>query len=334
GFLGPAMRKTLSVTDSALETSVAGVNFPTPIGLAAGFDKNGRAIRTMAGIGFGFVEIGSVSLSWSPGNSRPRLFRLPDDRSVIVAYGVPNEGAEAVSSRLSRTEFSVPVGINIVKTNGGPGSPPGSDEAIVAEYVEATRALQRHADYLMFNLSCPNTADGKDFFSDASRLDMWLSAMAAEKTVRPIFLKVSPLGGVPAVERLLASLEPYDFVDGIMFNLPIVKPEGEIVTPRAVWSDLPGAVSGPPSAAMLDSCLAACYRMMDKNRYRLFASGGVSTGANAYQKIRLGASLVSLHTALIYEGPLVVRRVTRQLSQLLARDGIAHIADVVGADNS
>jgi dihydroorotate dehydrogenase (fumarate)/dihydroorotate dehydrogenase len=148
-----------------------------------------------------------------------------------------------------------------------------------------------------------------------------------------VFLKVSPLGGVAAIEQLLAAAEPHAFIRGFMFNLPPVKPEQYLTTPREHWTKMPGAVSGPPSAPLLDTCLRECYRRMDRASYTLFASGGIATGDDAYRKIRAGASLVSMYTALIYDGPLAVRRVTRELLQLLERDGIKSVAEAVGIDN-
>jgi dihydroorotate dehydrogenase (fumarate)/dihydroorotate dehydrogenase len=333
GFAGPALRALMAVTDPRLRTRVAGLDFSTPIGLAAGFDKNGQAVSALAGLGFGFLEIGSVSASFSPGNKRPRLFRLPKDRAIAVAYGVPNDGAQAVAARVKGLRLPVPLGINIVKTNHGPGAPPESDDAIIVDYVAAARVLAPCANYLMFNLSCPNTSDGKDFFADRARLDAWLAALANERLMKPVFLKVSPLGGVAAIEQLLAAAEPHAFIRGFMFNLPPVKPEQYLTTPRAHWGTMPGAVSGPPCAPLLDTCLRECYRRMDRTRYALFASGGVATGADAYRKIRAGASLVSMYTALIYDGPLAVRRVTRELLRLLERDGIKGVADAVGIEN-
>jgi dihydroorotate dehydrogenase (fumarate)/dihydroorotate dehydrogenase len=334
GFAGGALRQLTTVDDARLATTVAGLAFPSPVGLAAGFDKNGEAVAALAGLGFGFIEIGSVSAFPSAGNPRPRLFRLPDDRAIAVAYGVPNDGADIVATRLARARLPVPLGINIVKTNFGPGAAPETDDAIIAEYMQAARALAPRADYLMFNLSCPNTQDGRDFFADRGRLGAWLAALSATPLPCPVFLKVSPLGGVAAIEQLLEAVAPHDCVRGFMFNLPSAKPESAMRTPRDIWQAMPGAVSGPPAAPLLDDCLRECYRRMDRKRYALFASGGISSGAEAYAKIRMGASLVSLYTALIYDGPLVVRRITRELAALLTRDGFRSVAEAIGADNS
>lgn len=332
GFAAAPLRALLAIDDPRLRTTVAGLDFPTPIGLSAGFDKNGQAVEALAGLGFGYIEIGSISAEPSPGNAAPRLWRLPEDRAVLVAYGVPNDGAAVVAERLAGLRLPVPLGINIVKTNKGAGAAPESDDAIIAEYARAAQMLAPRADYLMFNLSCPNTHDGRDFFADRGRLNAWLSAIAALDLKPPVFLKVSPLGGVANIEQLLEVADPHRFVRGLMFNLPLVKPEAHMKSPAALWRNRPGAVSGPPAASLLDECLRECYRRMDRSRYKLFASGGVASGVDAYAKIRMGASLVSLYTALVFEGPLLVGRITAELRDLLARDGVAHVADAVGVD--
>lgn len=331
GFAAPVLRAASRVTDPRLATTVAGMKFDTPIGLSAGLDKSGDAIVTLAGLGFGFVEIGSVSADPSSGNPRPRLFRLPQDRAIVVAYGVPNDGAQTVAARLARISLPVPLGVNIVKTNRGQDAAPESSDQIIGEYVEAARVLAPYADYLMFNLSCPNTEDGRDFFADRGHLDASLSALAEIGLTKPVFLKVSPLGGVAMIEQVLEAAAPHRFVSGFMFNLPSTKP-ASLRSPPALWQHLPGAVSGPPAAELLDSCLRETWRRIDRRRYSLIASGGVFTAEDAYAKIRRGASLVQLLTALVYEGPGVVRRITQGLARLLERDGFSNVADAVGAE--
>ena len=320
-----------STDDGRLATDVAGLHFPNPIGLAAGFDKSGSAVSTLASLGFGSVEIGSISIDPSAGNPKPRLRRLPDDEAIVVHYGLPNDGAAAISRRLAKVALPVPLGINLVVTNRGPGAAPLNADQIIGEYADVARMMAPHADYLMLNLSCPNTVDGRDFFADAGHLSACLAALGEAKLRLPVFLKVSPLGGVEAIERVLAAADGNDFVSGFMFNLPPVKPEG-MRTPEKIWRKMPGAVSGPPAAALADFCIRETYRRMDRQRHILIGAGGVSTAEDAYAKIRVGASLVQLLTALIYQGPGVVRRITLGLAQLLARDGVKHIADVVGVD--
>lgn len=327
--LAPLIQSALRVDDPRLRTNVAGLDFANPLGLAAGFDKSGSAIRTLGALGFGHAEIGSVSLDPSAGNPKPRLWRLPADEAIAVHYGLPNDGAQIVAARVAATKRLAPLGVNIVKTNRGPGAPPETREQIIAEYAEAARLLAPLADYLMLNLSCPNTEDGRDFFADEQRLRAFLQAFADLRLPRPIFLKISPLGGVAAIERVLAAAEPHDFIAGFMFNLAPVKPDG-LRTPEAVWRSLPGAISGPPSAPLATSCLAEMYRRMDRRRHALIYAGGVRSAEDAYARLKAGASLVQLYTALIYEGPGVLRRILRGLQQLMDRDGVKRIGDVVG----
>jgi dihydroorotate dehydrogenase len=327
-----AVRPLLAVSDPRLETTVAGIRFPHPVGLAAGYDKNGHSIETLAALGFGSVEIGSVTIDASDGNPKPRLWRLPEDRAVVVHYGMPNDGAAAVKTRIEGLSLPVPLGVNIAVTNRGRGAPPLTAHQIVEEYVAAARMLSPYADYLMLNMSCPNTEDGRDFFVERAHIDQCLAALGAADLRIPVFMKVSPVGGIEAVERVLAAAEPHAFVSGFMFNLSPMKPPG-LRTPEAVLRTMPGAVSGPAACSQLtDLCIAECYRRMDRRRFALVGAGGVFTAADAYAKIRNGASLVQLLTALVYEGPLLARRIARGLSRLLERDGFKSVSEAVGAD--
>lgn len=249
----------------------------------------------------------------------------------MVYYGLPNDGTEVIAKRLAATRLSVPLGINLVVTNRGAGANPLNADQIIGEYLAATKRMAPLADYLMLNLSCPNTVDGRDFFADAGHLDACLAALREAKLPRPLFLKVSPLGGIEAIERVLAAADGCDFVSGFMFNLPAVKPDG-LKTPAHIWSAMPGAVSGPPAAALADFCIRETFRRMDRKRHVLIGAGGVSSAEDAYAKIRIGASLVQLLTALVYQGPGVVRVITTGLAKLLARDGVRNVADVVGVD--
>ncbi len=217
-------------------------------------------------------------------------------------YGLPNDGTDIIARRLSKARLPVPLGVNLVVTNRGPGAPPPTADQIIGEYVAATRIMAPHADYLMLNLSCPNTVDGRDFFADSGHLNACLGALDEINPKLPVFLKVSPLGGIEAIERMLVAADSRRFVSGFMFNLPPVKPLG-MNTPETIWRALPGAVSGPPASALADVCIRETFRRMDRKRYVLIGAGGVSSAEDAYAKIRLGASLVQLLTALIYEGP-------------------------------
>jgi dihydroorotate dehydrogenase len=317
-------------SDPVLETDVAGIKFPNPVGLAAGYDKDGIGVRGLYALGFGHIEIGSVSCDFSPGNPKPRLFRLPVDRAVVVNYGLPSQGAEAVAARLAKTERVRPLGINIVKTNRGQNAPPEDAEEIIDDYTRSASILKDLGEYLCLNLSCPNTKDGGEFFGERSHVIRLLTALSGLGIRCPLFLKVSPLGGVRAIEALLEAVDGFDLVSGFIFNLSPGKP-GNLITRGYVLEAMPGAVSGKPVEAFLNNSISEMYARMDRNRYHIIGSGGVFTAEDAYRKIQLGASLVQVLTALIYEGPFAVKRINQGLCRLLERDGFKHISEAVGS---
>jgi len=326
------LRQAFTYRDPRLECTVAGMRLANPVGLAAGWDKSGVAAAGASCLGFGFHEIGSVSAELSDGNPKPRLFRLPRDRAIIVHYGLQNDGAEAVARRIGRSPIAVPVGINIVKTNRGLDAPPDTQEEVFEDYLRSTRALKEAADYLVYNLSCPNTETGRDFFREPGMIRKLLVLLEAERISRPVFLKISPLGGGEALDRMLAETAGCKVVSGFMLNLP----PGKVVplqTPEEEWSDLPGAVAGKPVEGLINEQLAELYRRIDRRRQCIVAAGGVFTAEDAYRKIRLGAAAVQLLTGMVYEGPGMVARINRGLSVLLERDGFAGIEEAVGADH-
>jgi dihydroorotate dehydrogenase (fumarate)/dihydroorotate dehydrogenase len=326
--------RTFGYEDPCLEMSVAGIRFPNPVGLAAGFDKNGRIIPFLATLGFGFIEIGSISLNPSEGNPKPRLFRLPMDEAVVVHYGLPNEGAPRIRARLRRIypKITVPLGINLVNTNRGPDRLPRSPWEIIEDYAQSTHLLKDTADYICLNLSCPNTEAGKDFFLQKDPMRDLLVAMEEIHLPCPLFLKVSPAGGIQGIEALLEAVEPSRIVSGFVFNLPRGKLKN-LKTPRSVWENLPGAVSGKPIRQVANTWIREMYRRMDRSRYVILGTGGVFSAEDAYEKIKLGASLVQILTSLPYEGPGVIKRINKGLCTLLERDGFKNISEAVGTKN-
>jgi dihydroorotate dehydrogenase len=195
--------------------------------------------------------------------------------------------------------------------------------------VRSVRRLQDSGDYLCLNLSCPNAREGRGFFHERHRLRGLLESLGELGIVKPLFLKVAPFADAAEIESLLEAIDGSRFVSGFSVNLPSGKPAG-LATPASQWAHLPGAVSGRPAAAAADRTIAELYRRMDQQRYRIIGSGGVFDAEDAYRKIRLGASLVQLMTALIYEGAGVVRTINRGLARLLEADGFAHVGAAVG----
>ncbi|MEO1526417.1 MAG: quinone-dependent dihydroorotate dehydrogenase [Planctomycetota bacterium] len=318
------------IDDPTLRVQLGHLELPNPVGLAAGWDKNAHCMRTLETLGFGALEIGSVSARASIGNPKPRLFRLPVDKAIVVNYGLPNEGADVIAHRIRVHTPRVPLGVNIVKTNDGPEASATADE-IYDDYLQSILRLHEHASYLVLNLSCPNSKGDADFFAAADSLTPLLERMSDLDLRAPVFLKVAPDPSPRAIERWIEEADPHPFVHGFLFNLPGGKPHSlQTLTPRSELERLPGAVSGRPVANLLEECLGEMYRRMPRERFILIGGGGIFTADDAYQRIRHGASFVQLYSALIYEGPGVVRKIIRGLSERLRRDGLDSIRDAVG----
>ena len=330
-WLCSRIERRRAIQSPRLAIEIKGLHFRTPLGLAAGFDKSARAVPFLAALGFGHIEVGSISAEPSAGNPKPRLFRIPQDSGIVVNYGLPNDGAIRVAERLAGLRACAPLGINIVSTNRGPSSAAEPDEAVIGDYLRSVRRLQPVADYLCLNLSCPNTREGRGFFHEPARLRQLIDGLNTVRLTKPLFLKVAPFATLLDLERFLATVEPSPWVAGFSVNLPPGKPDG-LATPASDLATMPGAVSGPAAAPTADRTIRELYRRMDRSRYRIIGSGGIFTAQDAYRKIRLGASLVQLMTALVYEGPGVVRAITRGLDRLLEADGIAHVEQAVGLD--
>jgi dihydroorotate dehydrogenase len=284
-------------------------------------------------LGIRFGEIGSVSADPSSGNPRPRLFRLPDDGAIVVNHGLPNHGAEVVARRLARRRASdVYLGVNIVNTNRGPAVQETEDD-ILANYARSARLLGDRADYLVLNLSCPNAGDTARAIDDVCWLARLLAVLAPLELRCPVFLKLLPSSDPRYLEAVLQTTDRHRFIRGFLFNLATGKPDGlPLRTPRHVWQHWPGAVAGKPAAGYLDQCIRALYPLLPKDRHAIIGGGGVFTAEDAFKKIKLGASLVQIYTALVYEGPAVVRRINQGLCRLVAADGFRNISEAVGIE--
>jgi dihydroorotate dehydrogenase len=310
---------------ASLATSLCGLELPNPLGLAAGFDKNAQALPGLAKLGFGFVEIGTVTPKPQPGNPKPRLFRLPQDRALNNRLGFNSEGLERVRARLARRR----PGGRVVGANIGANRDAADP---VADYVRCLRALYPLVDYVAVNVSSPNTP-GLRGLQHGGRLEALLGALVearralAEAPLKPILLKIAPDLEADE-ERAIAATALAAGIDGlIVANTTLARPEGL----RSRHRDQAGGLSGAPLLARSTAQLARLYRLTG-GRLPLVGVGGIACGADAYGKIRAGASALQLYTALIYQGPGVVSRVLAELAALLARDGYADLAAAVGGD--
>ncbi len=325
--------KHYTITNPRLATNLCGLHFPNPVGLAAGYDKNGEAIPFLESLGFGHIEIGSVSAAPSEGNPKPRLFRLPQDNAIVVHYGLQNHGADLIAKRLTHTHHRHPLGINIVKTNRGLNAPPDTEDDILSDYIYSINQLKTHGDYLTLNLSCPNTEMGRDFFAEKAHIIRFINALNDLDIPCPVFLKISLLGGIPAIEDMLEAVDHATFVSGFTFNLPPGK-RVPLTTPKSIYQTMPGAIAGKPVEPLINICITELYRRMNKNRYHIIGTGGISSAHDAYNKIQLGASLTQLLTALIYKGPGIARKINEGLLTLLDRDGLKSISEAIGISNT
>ena len=303
-----------------LAVELAGLRFANPIGLAAGFDKNAEVPDTMLGLGFGHVEVGSITPLPQAGNPRPRLFRLVEDRAVINRMGFNNEGGEAAAARLARRHGRRGiVGINI-------GANKDSEDRI-ADYATMARLMAPLADYLTVNISSPNTP-GLRALQDEASLTALLDAVIEAKgaSAVPIFLKVAPdlqPGDIDAIARIaldrrLAAL--------IVSNTTIARP-----ALGSVHRDETGGLSGAPLKPLALERLRD-FRKATGGRLPLVGVGGIASAEDAWERIRAGASLVQLYSAMVYEGPGLARRIASGLERLMRRDGFSSIAEAIGSE--
>jgi dihydroorotate dehydrogenase len=319
------LARRCAVADPALRQTLFGLEFPNPLGLAAGFDKDAVVVDAMAALGFGFVEVGTVTPRPQPGNPRPRLFRYPGQRSLQNALGFNNQGLQAMRRRLAgarRRRLSGPVGVNVGR---GRDTPPEAARADYEALLGDAGGLGGLADYLVVNLSSPNTPGLRDLQNETFVHDVLGAARALTRT--PVLVKLSP------------DLEP-EAAAGLAAAAAAAGAAGIVATNTSTdYALLPGArAAGGLSGQVLReksrrTCAAIARRLRAADGGAvLISAGGIDSGAEAYARLRAGASLVQLYTALIYEGPSLPRRINRELLTLLARDGFSHVRQAVGAD--
>jgi len=310
--------------DPALAQCVAGINFPNPVGLAAGYDKEGLVAHKMHGLGFGFTELGTLTPMPQPGNPQPRLFRLVEDRAVINRMGFNNGGLAAAAERVAKRRQQPGEGGPIVGINIG-----ANKDAVdrIADYVTGVTCMAPLADYLTVNISSPNTP-GLRALQNRAALDQLLGAvMAARGTGKtPIFLKVAPDLEPADVEDIAAACLDHRVDALIVSNTTISRPPL-----RSQHAGESGGLSGAPLTDLSMQRLRDFRRILG-NRLPLIGVGGIATAEQAYARLRAGASLIQLYSALVYEGPYLPKRINAGLKRLMARDGFTHIGQVIGID--
>jgi dihydroorotate dehydrogenase len=329
-------------TDPMLAIEVAGVDFPNPVGLAAGFDKDGEVFRQMLGFGFGFVEVGTVTPRPQAGNPKPRLFRLREDRAVINRMGFNSGGFDALEARpparqstLGQLNFKLSarnsgrVGINIGANKDSPDR--------IADYVEGVRRMSRQGAWLTINISSPNTPGLRGLQDEGALRELLAAVCRTRDEVSP------PLEGFPPLPALFLKIAPdlapeeidsvaRAAIDGGIDALIVANTTVSRPPLRSTHAGEAGGLSGAPLKALALQRLKD-FRAATGGALPLIAVGGIENGADAYDRIRAGASLIQLYTALVYQGPGIARAIAEELRALLSRDGFARLAEAVGVDS-
>ncbi|MEM9425898.1 MAG: quinone-dependent dihydroorotate dehydrogenase [Pseudomonadota bacterium] len=303
------------VLSPRLKTRVAGIEMPNPVGLAAGFDKNATALVPLMKAGFGFLEAGAATPLPQPGNARPRLFRLVRDRAAINRFGFNNDGIEAIADRIANRPEGIPVGLNIGANKDS------SDRA--ADFARVMQVSKTLVDFATVNVSSPNTEKLRDL-QGPEALRALLTGVLAESGKVPVFLKIAPeLNDAELAEIAAVALETG--VAGIIATNTTLSREGLVSRKRGEG----GGLSGRPLFVPSTRILARLYRETG-GALPLIGVGGVASAADAYTKIKAGASAVQLYTAMVYQGVSLAHRIARGLDEMLSHDGFANVADAVG----
>lgn len=311
--------------DPILAQTLWGRNFPNPVGLAAGFDKNAEVADAMLEQGFGFVEIGSVTPRPQPGNPRPRLFRLTRDKAVINRMGFNNDGMDAVATRLERRNAKGILGVNLGKNK--------ETEDAASDYRKGILRLARYADYLVINVSSPNTPglralQGKEPLQELLEAALSARAEAVPDTPPPLLLKIAP-DLTDEDKQDIADVALTTGIDGLIAtNTTIARPEN-LTSSQASEA---GGLSGKPVFEPSTRVLGEMYQLTG-GKIPLVGVGGIANGSDAYAKIRAGASLVQFYSAMVYGGPGLVGEIKRGLVECLKADGFSSIKDAVGTDH-
>ncbi|KAH9519169.1 hypothetical protein Btru_074885 [Bulinus truncatus] len=316
----------------SLKTQVWGKTFPSIVGLAAGYDKQGEAVDGLFRMGFGFVEVGSVTPEPQPGNPKPRVFRLTEDRAVINRFGFNSEGHEEVFKRLNKRNIEeTPTGNGVLGINLGKNK---TTDNAVEDYVKGVRKFGSIADYLVINISSPNTPRLRDM-QRQDELARLLDRVIEERnrlTVfpkPPLLIKIAPdLSDEEKKDIAKVISKQKNKVDGLIVSNTTVDRPDTLVSKNKVET---GGLSGAPLKEKSLQTVRDMYSLTN-GQVPIIGVGGVSNGQDAYNKVKAGASLIQLYTALIYQGPPVIGKIKRELDELLRQDGYSHISEAVGAD--
>ena len=312
--------------DESISIKLLGLTFPNPIGLAAGFDKDGVALQELASLGFGHIEAGTVTLHAQSGNPKPRLFRLPEDQALINRAGFNNEGAAAFAQHVRTARPDCVLGVSIGKSKITPL------EHAIDDYLGSFEFVHNIADYIAVNVSSPNTPQLREL-QQADQLTSLLRALQTRNrqvrtTPIPMLVKLSPDLNANELEMILDVVKKEN-IDGIIATNTTTSRDNLNSTKRKVAACGEGGLSGRPLRSRSTDIVAQIYRLTE-GRIPIIGVGGIFTAKDAWEKICAGASLVQLYTGFIYEGPFVARKINRGLLEIMKREGVSHLQDAIG----
>ncbi|MEM6694075.1 MAG: quinone-dependent dihydroorotate dehydrogenase [Pseudomonadota bacterium] len=314
----------------ALETTVDGVSYPNPVGLSAGFDKDGELTSIYPELGFGLAELGSFTGEITAGNPGKRLFRMKKSKSILVWYGLNNQGAEAISKRLAKADFRIPIGISAAKSNI-------TEDFVlqdsIDDYMKTYTAFADIGHYTTINISCPNTQDGEPF-ADKDNLRALCDAVRENYIPnKPVYVKLAAdLTRQELEDTLDVVMENKDIINGVVLT-NLAKPAGE--GGKEIKGDLAyhkGGMSGLPVQRLATQMIRDTYRYTG-GEITIIGVGGIFTARDAYEKITSGANLLHLITAMIFDGPQSMGEINRGIVKMLKKDGFKTLAEAVGSKN-
>jgi len=302
----------------SLHTTVAGIEFKNPLGLAAGFDKNAQLYDILPEIGFGFAELGSITGKACAGNPQPRLFRVPKEKSIIVNYGLMNNGCQEISQRLKDKTFRIPIGLSVAKTN----DPKLDTIAGIKDYVIAYHHMHPLGSYTTINVSCPNTVDGQTF-GHPQNLKLLLNALSQESHEKPVFIKIKPDFTEPQLLEIIKITNEHDWITGFIISNLTTHRDGLNTSKSELDAlSIKGGLSGLPTQKR---SLEAIRFVHKHSKKIIIGCGGIFTGQDAIDKLKAGASLLQLVTAMIYEGPGVIAKIKREMVDIMQKENILNI---------
>jgi dihydroorotate dehydrogenase len=309
-----------------LKQEILDTKFKNPVGLAAGFDKNAKLMNILPSVGFGHEEIGSVTGEPCAGNTKPRLWRLPKSRAIVVYYGLMNDGCEVIVKKLKGRKFKFPVGVSIAKTN----SPDTVEcDSGIADYVKAYKEFTEAevGDFYTINISCPNAYGGEPF-TDSVKLDLLLAAITELPKRKPIFIKLAADLTHEQTDKTIEVARKYKIDGFVASNLTKNRDNLKIIEKEVPEQ---GGISGKAVEHLSDELIKYLYKQT-QGEFIIIGCGGVFTAEDAYKKIRLGASMIQLITGMIYEGPQTIGAINQGLVKLLKSDGFKNISEAIGVD--